>query len=157
MTQREFNLKITSWKEELTGRGTASFAQGTELKIHIHYSGCYTNQLGSLGRQSVILLDKVLLYSLALFPSSLEGIMDFFLFSWEQISWPQVQVIMWTEEQTGQEPKHNFPPLHVPWHEMGCQEVFLSSLISCTEQWKTISKVWPAVEGISWLPAHLNR
>lgn len=109
ITLSKFNLKITSWKEEFTGSGTAPFAQGTQLKIHFHYSGCYTNQLGSLGRQSVILQAKVL-YSLVLFPSSLGRITDFFLFSWKQISWPQVYWCQGQRKKLATNPSTTFPP-----------------------------------------------
>lgn len=149
ITLSKFNLKITSWKEEFTGSGTAPFAQGTQLKIHFHYSGCYTNQLGSLGRQSVILQAKVL-YSLVLFPSSLGRITDFFLFSWKQISWPQVYWCQGQRKKLATNPSTTFP-LHVAWHERGCQELLISSLLSCTERCTIISKVWPARRAFPWL------
>lgn len=49
--------------------GTASFTQGTEIKTHIHYSGCDANQSKSLSRPSVFLCRKSSNHSTAGFTS----------------------------------------------------------------------------------------
>lgn len=140
----EFNLEITSWKEDSQGVEEHWTKTPHSLFRLLHKSaGIFRQTECDPAGQGV-----------AVFPGFVSkqsgGVTDFLLFSQEQISWPQVEVIIWTGEQTATNPSTTFP-LHVPWHEMGCWEPFISSLISCTELCKTISKVWPAVEGIPWL------
>lgn len=141
MILSEFNLGITSWREDSQGVEQHQTKTPHSLFRLWHKSaGIFGQTQSDPAGQGVVVLPGFV-------SKQSGGITDSLLFSQEQISWPQVCDIRdrgtnWPQTQA------QLYPLQVPWHEMGSQELFMSSLISCAELCISISN---AVEGTPWL------